>query len=236
MRPALNLNQALSPTRATYPSAMKIRVLGPLEVESGDGVLALGGPRQRALLALLIAEVPNSVAAERLITGSWGDDASAGTRASLQTYVSTLRQLLGGRIVFDRGSYRLDVEPEAIDANVFADTLSAARSRVATDPEGASRDLRTVLAGWRGRPYADLLDVPGLEQEVRRLEALRLEAVELRVEADLASGHHADLVAELEALAEEHPTWERFRAQHMLALYRSGRQAEALRAYRRTES
>ena len=219
-----------------YSPTMKIRVLGALEVETGDGVLALGGPLQRALLALLIAEVPSPVAAERLITGIWGEDASPGARGSLQTYVSTLRQLLGGRITFDRGSYRLDVEPDAIDAKVFVDTLSAARTRLATDPEGASNDLRTVLAGWRGRPYADLTDVPGLESEVRRLEALRLEAVELRVEADLASGHHADLIAELEALAEEHPTRERFRAQHMLALYRSGRPAEALRAYRRTES
>ncbi len=215
---------------------MQIRVLGALEVETGDGILPLGGPRQRALLALLIAAVPNPIPAERLINGVWGEDASPGTRSSLQTYVSNLRQLLGGRVVFDRGAYRLEVDPDAIDANVFEEELAAARSRVATDAEDVSTDLRVVLAGWRGRPYADLPDVPGLEQEVRRLEALRLEAVELRVEADLASGHHADLVAELEALAEEHPTRERFRAQHMLALYRSGRQAEALRAYRRTES
>ena len=215
---------------------MEIRVLGALEVETGDGILGLGGPRQRALLALLVAQVPNPITAEGLITGIWGEDAAPGTRSSLQTYVSNLRQILGGRVGFDRGAYRLDVDPAAIDANVFVETLVAARSRVATDPEGASTALRAVLAGWRGRPYADLIDIPALEQEVRRLEALRLEAVELRVEADLASGHDADLVAELEALAEEHPTRERFRAQHMLALYRSGRQAEALRAYRRTET
>ncbi|HUG75799.1 MAG TPA: BTAD domain-containing putative transcriptional regulator, partial [Acidimicrobiia bacterium] len=215
---------------------MKIRVLGALEVESGVELLALGGPRQRAILAVLIAEVPDPVASETLITGIWGGDAAPETRASLQTYVSNLRQLLGGRVLFDRGAYRLDVDPAAIDAHVFEETLVAARSRVATDPEGVSTDLRAVLAGWRGRPYADLTDVPALEPAVRRLEALRLEAVELRIEADLASGHAGDLVAELEALAEEHPTRERFRAQHMLALYRSGRQAEALRAYRRTES
>ncbi|HSM45244.1 MAG TPA: BTAD domain-containing putative transcriptional regulator, partial [Acidimicrobiia bacterium] len=215
---------------------MKIRVLGALEVEAGGEIRALGGPRQRALLAVLIAEVPNSITAESLITGIWGDDAAPRTRASLQTYVSNLRQIFGGRIVFDRGAYRIDVDPAAIDANVFVETLVAARSQVATDPEGASSALRAALAEWRGRPYADLVDVPALEQEVRRLEALRLEAVELRVDADLASGRDADLVSELEALAEEHPTREKFRAQHMLALYRSGRQAEALRAYRRTES
>ncbi len=219
-----------------YVLPMQIRVLGAVELEAEGAILGLGGPRQRALLALLIAEVPNPIPTERLITGIWGEDAAPGTRASLQTYVSNLRQLLGARVVFDRGAYRLDVNPEEIDANAFVETVVAARSRVATDPQGVSTDLRGALAGWRGRPYADLTDVPGLEHEVRRLEALRLEAVELRIDADLASGHDSDLIAELEALAEEHPTRERFRAQHMLALYRSGRQAEALRAYRRTES
>ncbi len=154
--------------------------------------------------------------------------------ASIPTSPS-LRQLFGRRIVFDRGSYRFDVDPSTIDANVFVETLNQARSGVATDPAAVSTTLRAMLAGWRGRPYADLIDVPGLEPEVRRLEALRLEAVELRVEADLASGHAVDLVAELEALAEDNPTRERLRAQHMLALYRSGRQAEALKAFRRTE-
>jgi DNA-binding SARP family transcriptional activator/WD40 repeat protein len=215
---------------------MKIRVLGPLEVVVDDRILALGGSRQRALLALLIADSPHSILTEQLIGGIWGEDASPGTRSSLQTYVSNLRQVLGGKILFDRGSYRLDVDPESIDAATFVEALEGARSRLTTDPEGVSADLRSVLATWRGRPYADLIDIPGLEPEIRRLEALRLEAVELRVEADLAVGHDADLVAELEALAEEHPTRERFRAQHMTALYRSGRQAEALKAYRRTET
>ncbi|HEX2152416.1 MAG TPA: BTAD domain-containing putative transcriptional regulator [Acidimicrobiia bacterium] len=215
---------------------MKVRVLGSLEVVVGDEVVALGGPRRRALLALLIAEAPNAVPADTLITGVWGEDASSNNRSSLQTHVSNLRHLLGGRIIFDSGAYRLDVDPPAIDAHEFVEILNAARTRIATDATGVSQDLRRALALWRGRPYSDVIDVPQLEQEVRRLEALRLEAVELRVEAELAEGNHAQLVAELEALAEAHPTRERFRAQHMIALYRSGRQADALRAYRRTES
>ena len=209
----LGRSTAIRDTRPTAESSLPasmIRVLGPLEVEVEGSIVALGGARQRAILAVLIASVPDPISTDALITAVWGDDASPGTRASLHTHVSQLRQLFGRRIVFDRGSYRFDVDPSTIDANVFVETLNQARSGVATDPAAVSTTLRALLAGWRGRPYADLIDVPGLEPEVRRLEALRLEAVELRVEADLASGHAADLVAELEALAEDNPTRERF--------------------------
>ncbi|HUG07996.1 MAG TPA: BTAD domain-containing putative transcriptional regulator [Acidimicrobiia bacterium] len=215
---------------------MDIRVLGPVEILV-DGVGApLGGPRQRALLALLVAATPRVVPVDRLIEGIWGEEPSAGARSTLQTYVSNLRQGLGDALKYENGGYRLAVEPELIDAARFVSLLEQSRTGVGTDAAETAARLRQALGLWRGRPYADLVDVPGLEEEVRWLEERRLEAVELRIDAELAAGRHGELVAELDALAEEHPTRERFRAQHMLALYRSGRQAEALRAFQRTES
>lgn len=219
-----------------YLRPMEIRVLGPVEV-GGDGELvALGGPRQRALFALLVAAVPDLVSTDGLIDGLWGEEASPGSRSTLQTYVSNLRQVLGDVLVHERGGYRLVVDPGVIDAVEFTTALEDSRVGLATDPEKVAVGLRRVLALWRGRPYADLVEVPGLESETRRLEALRLEAVELRIDAELACGRHSEVLAELEGLAEEHPTREHFRAQHMLALYRAGRQADALRAYRRSEA
>lgn len=218
-----------------YFSGVRVDVLGPIEVRVGETPVALGGPKQRALLALLVASAPRVVSTEALIEGLWGEAPSDGARSTLQTYISNLRGILGEVLVRNRGGYRIDLEPAALDAIVFEEALASARSRVATHPVETARSLRDALTLWRGRPYADLLDVPGLELTIRRLDELRLEAVEMRIDCELASGLHGELIAELEALAEEHPTREHFRAQHMLALYRSGRQAEALRAYRRTE-
>lgn len=219
-----------------YGSSMDIRVLGPVEVRVDGAQVGLGGHKQRTLFALLVAGSPAVVSTDSLLEGIWGQEASPSARSTLQTYVSNLRHVVGEVILYEGGGYRLTVDAEAIDMVRFVAELEAARQRVATDPSGVAAGLRQALGLWRGRPYADLIDVPHLEPEVRRLEELRLEAVELRVDAELAAGRHGALIAELEALAEEHPFRERFRAQHMLALYRSGRQGEALRAYRRTES
>lgn len=218
-----------------YVRIMEVRVLGPVEVLLEGNPVSLGGIKQRALLALLVANVPEVVSVDRLIDGIWGEEASPGARSTLQTYASNLRQILGDVIRHDRGGYRLDIPSEAVDAVRFGQALEQARKGVLTEPDRVATGLRRVLGLWRGLPYSDLDLVPGLEGEIRRLGEARLEAVELRIDAELASGHHTDLIAELEALAEEHPTRERFRAQHMLALYRAGRQADALRAYRRTE-
>lgn len=241
MSPWARTDMSQSPASAlkekkAYLPTMEFRVLGPVEVVVDGSAVPLGGPKQRALLGLLVSAAPNLVTVDVLLDGLWGERVSTGSRSTLQTYVSNLRQLLGDVVQHDRGGYRLDVDLIAIDAVAFSRALEESRAKSATDPEGVAVDLRRVLALWRGRPYADLIDVPGLDPEIRRLESLRLEAVELRVDAELAVGRHVELVAELEALAEEHPTRERFRAQHMLALYRAGRQADALRAYRRTES
>jgi len=219
-----------------YGQVVDVRVLGPLEVFIDGEPVALGGPRQRALLGLLVTAAPRVVSVEVLIEGIWGEEPSAGARSTLQTYVSNLRHSLGDVLLYEKGGYRLTVKTDAIDSVRFVSVLEQCRARVVTNEIETAARLRQALGLWRGRAYADLVDVPGLEEEVRWLEELRLEAVELRIDAELAAGRHKVLVAELEALAEEHPTRERFRAQHMLALYRSGRQAEALRAFRRTES
>jgi DNA-binding SARP family transcriptional activator/WD40 repeat protein/energy-coupling factor transporter ATP-binding protein EcfA2 len=212
-----------------------IRILGPVQVERDGAEVDLGSPKQRGVLAILLAE-SGAISRDRIIEGVWGEDASPANRHSLQTYVSNLRRILGGVIVRSGETYRLDLGSDDVDHLQFARVVEGARSRVATDAATTASELREALGWWRGRPYADLVDIPGLQAEIRRLEELRLEAVELRIDAELASGLHGSLIAELDALAEEYPFRERFRAQHMLALYRSGRQSDALRAYRRTES
>ena len=223
-------------TAAYRRSELKVRVLGPLGVLI-DGVdVRLGGPKQRAVLALLAAEVGKPVSVDTLIDGVWGDEPTAGARSTLQTYVSNLRAAIGDVIVRDDGGYRLAADPVEVDAIEFERTVEHAATLVETDPVEAAQLLRAALALWRGHPYADVPGCFALELEARRLEELRLRAVETRIEAELALGDHAQLIAELDVLCEEFPTYERFRAQHMLALYRSGRQAEALRAYQKTRA
>lgn len=217
-------------------TGLRIDVLGPLRAERGGIGVDLGGPKQRAVLAILVSEPTGSLGRDRIMEGVWGEEASDANRHSFYTYLSNLRSVLGDVIVRAGEAYRLAIEPDHIDHVVFATAVDKARRLIATDPGAAAVALREALGLWRGRPFADLTDVPGLDPAVRRLEELRLEAVELRIDAELAAGFHGALVAELEALAEEHPLRERFRAQHMLALYRSGRQSDALRAYRRTET
>ena len=221
---------------ATTTIGLRIEVLGTLRAERDGTEAELGGPKQRAVLAMIVSEATGSIGRDRIIEGVWGEEASDENRHAFYTYLSNLRRILGDVIVRKGETYSLAVEPDNIDHLWFIAAVDEARHVLATDPGTAAMTLRVALGLWRGRPYADLVEFPGLESEVRRLEELRLEAVELRVEAELAAGLHGPLVAELEALAEEHPLRERFRAQHMLALYRTGRQADALRAYRRTES
>jgi WD40 repeat protein/DNA-binding SARP family transcriptional activator len=212
---------------------LRVRVLGPLEVLSEGGGVNLGGPKQRTVLALLAAEVGKSVSVDALIDGVWGDEPTAGARSTLQSYVSNLRAAIGDVILRDNAGYRLAADPAEVDAFEFERTVERAAGLVEADPVEAAQLLRAALALWRGHPYADVSGPFALELEARRLEELRLRAVETRIEAELALGGHAQLIAELEVLCEEFPTYERFRAQHMLALYRSGRQAEALRAYQK---
>jgi DNA-binding SARP family transcriptional activator len=209
---------------------MEYRLLGPLEVRVGDGPLPLGGAKQRALLALLLLRANRVVARERLIDALWGERPPETVVKSVQLYVSQLRKLLPeGTIVTRAPGYLLVVEPEQLDLFRFERLVAEART---AEPAVASRLLREGLELWRGPPLAEFGEEPFARTEGGRLEELRLAAVEERLEAELALGRHGELVGELEALIAEQPQRERLRGQLMLALYRSGRQAEALEAYR----
>ncbi len=216
---------------ANYGGLMKFQVLGPLEVRA-DGVrLDLGGPKQRTVLALLLANAGQPVSTERLIEGAYGDGAPDAARRSVQTFVSKLRGQIGDMITSTGRGYEFTPMESSVDSVEFTALLESARSLVADDPAAAGDELRAALALWRGHPFQDVDATGLLDAEITRLNELRLVALELRVDADLAAGYHRELIGELEALTAEHPFQETFHAQHMLALYRSGRQAEALRTY-----
>jgi DNA-binding SARP family transcriptional activator len=213
---------------------MDYRVLGPLEVLDRDGRCEIGGPRQRAVLGVLLAASGHPVAVDAILQAVYGDDASPSLRRSLQTFVSNLRQALGGAVVRHGDAYRLDLDGATVDAVSFETALARARAVTPDDPALVSRTLREALAMWRGPPYADVEAHGHLDGEIARCTEMRLEALEARFEADLAIGRHREIVGEVAGLAAEHPWRERLRALHMVALYRSGRQTEALRAFEET--
>jgi DNA-binding SARP family transcriptional activator/ABC-type branched-subunit amino acid transport system substrate-binding protein len=203
-------------------------------VWEGDRQLRLGGSKQRTVLALLLLEAGSAVSTDRLIEEIWGEDQPDDAATALQQHVARLRKLLQPHDVLrtrPRG-YLLAVPPEQLDLQRFERLRDEGR-RLLDDGRGeeAARLLRSALALWRGEPLADLADEPFLRDARARLGDARLDALETRVEADLATGRHGDLVGELGELVRAHPLRERFRAQLMLALYRSGRQAEALEVY-----
>src|SRR5712692_8344828 len=204
---------------------MEFRILGPLEVVEEGHRVKLGGARRRALLAILLTRANEIVSTDRLIDELWGDRPPKTAANTLQYYVSQLRKLLGAdRIVTRRPGYLIQVEPGELDLERF--------ERLAE--EGGADGLRRALALWRGAPLADFAYEAFAQAAIGRLEELRLTALEQRIEADLALGRHGELAGELEELVAEHPLRERPRGQLMLALYRSGRQAEALEAYQET--
>ena len=212
----------------------EFRVLGSLEVVDQDGPLALGAPKQRALLAALLIHRGDAVSTDRLIDEIWGENPPASAIKIVQGYVSNLRRVLGGGRLVTRGrGYLLRVEPDQLDVDRFeALVAEGQRASLNGDPQTAAIRLRAALGLWRGPPLAEFAYESFAQPEIARLGEARLAAVESRVAAELALGHHAELVGELEALAREHPLREGFTAQLMLALYGSGRQAEALDAYR----
>jgi DNA-binding SARP family transcriptional activator/ABC-type branched-subunit amino acid transport system substrate-binding protein len=219
---------------ASHSSGWEFRVLGPFEVEHGGRELALGGGKQRALLALLLLARGEVVSAERLVDKLWGEAPPAGASKTLQVYVSRLRAALGnGGLIVTRGSgYLLDLEPAAVDAQRFEWLFDRGRELLAGgDARRASQTLVEALALWRGQALSGFEYESWAQPELARLEDLRVAAREERIEADLQLGESTRLVPELEALVAEHPLRERLRAQMMLALYRSGRQAEALEAF-----
>ncbi len=212
---------------------MEFGILGPLEVVADDRVLDLGGGRRRAVLAALLLHANETVSVDRIIDAVWGASPPRTANKAVQGHVFALRKTLGaGRINTNRAGYTLEVRSGELDADRFRQLLGdARRSRAAGDAAQAGRTLRQALGLWRGRPLADLAYADFAQAEVGHLEELRVAALEERIDADLALGAHADLVGELEVLVREHPLRERLRGQLMLALYRCGRQAEALEAY-----
>jgi DNA-binding SARP family transcriptional activator len=196
---------------------MKFRLLGPLEV-------ALGGRKQRSLLAVLLLQANEVVSTERLIDELWGESPPSTVGKSVQVYVSRLRKQLGGdRLITRAPGYLLRVDPSELDVACFERLLAEARR---LDPEPAAERLRKALDLWRGPALADLSYEPFAQSSIARLGELRLVALEQRIEAELAIGRHAELAGELDALVAQHPLRERLRGHLMLALYRSGRQAE----------
>jgi DNA-binding SARP family transcriptional activator len=209
---------------------LRFVVLGPVEAHDDGRDLNLGGGRQRALVARLLVDANEVVATERLIEDLWGSRPPASAAKLLQGHVSRLRRELGRDVIQTRASgYAL--RAGETDAAEFERLVSSARAS-RRSPSHAERTLRDALALWRGPPFADVAYEPWAQIEVTRLEELRLVAAEELLAARLELGAGAELVPELEALVREHPLSERLWSQLMLALYRSGRQAEALDVYR----
>jgi DNA-binding SARP family transcriptional activator/streptogramin lyase len=204
-------------------------ILGPLEVRDGDTEVPLRGGQQRKLLAILLLHHGEAVSSDRLIEELW-DGKPPGTAAkALQGYVSSLRKQLAPEAVETVGAgYRMDVAGDDLDARHFEELLVAARS---LDRAPAAAKLREALALWRGPALADFAYDDFAQRETERLEDLRLTGIERRIDLELALGHHVDLVPELEALVRAHPLDERLRGHLMVALYRSGRQADALEVF-----
>jgi DNA-binding SARP family transcriptional activator len=214
---------------------MEFRILGPLEVEGVAGPIELRGKKQRALLALLLLRANEVVPAGRLIDLLWPDAPPSDAAKALQIHVSRLRRALGSDGVLQTrpGGYALAVDEQSLDLARFEERAAAGRALLAAGDATAAREtLAEALELWRGEPLADLAAEPFAHSEIARLDELHAVAIEDRIEADLRLGAHGPLVAELEALVARYPLRERLRGQLMVALYRHGRQAEALQAYR----
>jgi DNA-binding SARP family transcriptional activator/DNA-binding beta-propeller fold protein YncE len=216
---------------------MDFRILGPLEVLEDERLLDVGGGRQRSVLAFLLLHANEVVSTDRLIDELWPDEPPPSAAKIVQVHVSRLRKALNGAgggvlLTRDRG-YLLRVQPGELDRDRFRALLDEGRAALAAGHhERAHEVLQAALALWRGAPLPEFSYDSFARDEIARLDELRLGALEERIEADLALGRHDAVIAELEELVRRYPLRERLRAQLMLALYRAGRQAEALESYR----
>ena len=212
---------------------MEFRILGPLEARDEGRAVTLGGPKPRALLALLLLHANEIVPADRLIDELWGENTSEDAGAALRVNVSRLRKALPQDVLTTRSpGYVVRVEPAGLDLHCFERLVDEGRSLLARGlAADASERLREALSLWRGPALADFTYESFAQAAIARLEEIKLAAIELRVDADLALGRHDELIGELEELVAVHPLRERLQRCLMTALYRSGRQAEALDAY-----
>jgi DNA-binding SARP family transcriptional activator len=208
---------------------LEFRILGPLEVWKDGEPLQLGSRKQRTALVVLLLSARHVVSIDQLVDALWGATPPRTALTSLQNFVSHLRKLLGSEVLVTKPSgYQLEVGPEQIDAERFRVLVESARAGTA---EKRRAKLAEGLAMWRGPPLADFGFDSFAQVDIARLEELRLGALEERIEAELAAGHHAEVVNEIQSLVAAHPLREHLRGHLMLALYRSDRQAEALEAY-----
>src|SRR3954469_628809 len=217
---------AQSARRRVAVRAMDIRVLGPVEASVAERPVVLRAAKQRAVLAMLALDANHTVSMDRLIEGLWGEHPPASASKLVQQHISQLRKMLaddGAPIVTRGRGYELMISPDDVDALRFTRLVA----------QGAGREALTL---WRGQALGDVADEPFAAEEIRRLDELRLGALEQAVDADLAAGRHREVAAEFAALVTEHPLRERLHAQRMLALYRCGRQADALEVYRQARA
>jgi DNA-binding SARP family transcriptional activator len=221
---------------------MDVRILGPLEVRAAGRPLPLGGSKQRAVLAMLVLHANQVVSIDYLVDGLWGQAPPDSATNAVQVYISRLRKLLHvdpqeGSAAFvlvrRRPGYLLELDAEELDLARFERLAHQGTQALRAAPGLAAAKLREALGLWRGAPLAEFTDEPFAQAESARLQEQRLTVVQARIEADLVLGRHAELVGELEALVARQPLREELHQQLLLSLYRSGRQAEALEAYRR---
>ena len=212
---------------------MQVRLLGPVDVLADEGPRAVSGRLRKAVLALLALRPGDLVSVDRMIDVLWGESAPGGARNTVQAHVSYLRRVLGDRFAIrsHQPGYRLLLGPEGTDVQTAGRLIAQAREEL--DPAGRAASAQAALALWRGRPLADISGLPWLAEQADLLQGLRRQAVQILIEAQLELGEHARILPGLERLAREYPFDEQIHVQLMLALYRSGRQADALGVFTR---
>jgi DNA-binding SARP family transcriptional activator len=213
---------------------LEFRILGALDVLDGSRVIALAARRKRAVLAILLLHPNRAVSSDRVIEALWGERPPPTALQTVRVYVSQIRKALGNDVIRTLAAgYMLELRPDQLDAHRFERLLDEGRATIAVgDTATAAAILHEALDLWRGPALADFTFEPFAQAEIARLEGLRVAALEARIDADLALGGNIELVGELEGLIAEHPLRERFRGELMLALYRGGRQSDALDVYR----
>lgn len=215
---------------------IEIRILGPVELVIDASVVHIGGQRPLAVLAALTLDIGHAVPIDRLIADVWGEDPPPAVDSDLQSHISRIRAAIGpNRLVSEDRCYALMLEPTGVDAIRFERLVVDAEASLHHEPEAAFTALTDALALWRGDPFGSLGDLPFLQGTTRRLLELRLTAMEMRIEAEFALGHHARPIPLLQHLVEEQPYRERL--WYLLAdgLARDGRRVEGLRVLRRLE-
>ena len=216
----------------TSSEALEFRLLGPVEVIAEGAAVSLGTLKQRLMLVLLLLEPRTIVSREHLIDELWGENPPPTAINALQVYAAGLRRVVGTRLESHPGGYRLHADPEETDIWRFTEKVRKARESLRREPLEASAALTEALALWRGPPLTGIPASPRTRAAAFQLEGARLEAIEARIDAELALGHQEGVLAELIGLTAAHPTHERFAGQLMLALHRCGRDADALTTYR----